>query len=258
MLNGEIIIILIAVVGGGFPPLIWLWFWLKEDAKKPEPKPLIVATFIGGMIGVPIAYALEKSLVNMLGFDLNLYLGGYLLFIFFMLIVSVEEFIKYFAARLIAFPNRYFDEPIDAMVYLISAALGFAALENILFFIGSLPDLTLFDFSSIPVKDLNIIIANNNMRFIGANILHVVTSGILGFFIGLSFYRGRFVKFVYILIGLSTGILLHTIFNFSIITYSTSPLIIFMFLWVVALVMILLFEKVKRVKNRYQKITNYE
>ena len=29
---------LFALIGGFVPALVWLWFWLKEDKQKPEPK----------------------------------------------------------------------------------------------------------------------------------------------------------------------------------------------------------------------------
>jgi len=44
---------------------VWLWFWLKEDAKRPEPKRLLFAAFAAGMIAVPFALSLEKFAVKL-------------------------------------------------------------------------------------------------------------------------------------------------------------------------------------------------
>ena len=49
-----------AFIGGLLPPLIWLYFLLKEDASHPEPRVLIALTFIGGMAAVPLALPLEQ------------------------------------------------------------------------------------------------------------------------------------------------------------------------------------------------------
>src|SRR3989344_60322 len=66
MVAEEIFILCVAVVGGGLPPLLWLWFWLNEETHK-EPKFLILATFVGGMITVPIALYFEELLDSFFG-----------------------------------------------------------------------------------------------------------------------------------------------------------------------------------------------
>lgn len=248
-----LITIAFVLVGGIFPPLVWLWFWLREDRKKPEPKSLILATFVGGMIAVPIALFLEQYLANKLSLNIggiaNLSTGVLLYTV--IIFVVVEELLKYLAAQGIAFPNRHFDEPIDAIIYMITAALGFAALENTLFLIKNLSPGHLLEFSSVilNLKDVSELVIGNNLRFIGANVLHVVASGVVGVFIGLSFYKKKATKFLYFLMGISAAILLHTLFNFLIIRSGDSLIKVFVLMWIAAIVLILLFEKVKRVKN---------
>src|SRR5680860_650469 len=41
---------MIAFVGGILPSILWLWFWLKEDRRNPEPKTLLTIIFIMGML----------------------------------------------------------------------------------------------------------------------------------------------------------------------------------------------------------------
>ncbi len=43
-------ILSIAFLGGVLPSLLWLWFWIKEESKKPEPKGLLAVVFILGMV----------------------------------------------------------------------------------------------------------------------------------------------------------------------------------------------------------------
>ncbi|MEK7599090.1 MAG: PrsW family glutamic-type intramembrane protease, partial [Patescibacteria group bacterium] len=119
----------LAVAGGALAGLIWLWFWLKEDC-HPEPRKIIILTFVIGAIGVPVAFLLEE-LSFYFGRSLGFWPAGSPTFILLMIWAVIEENIKYFAAYLAAFRRKFFDEPIDAPIYLIAAALGFAAVENI-------------------------------------------------------------------------------------------------------------------------------
>jgi len=243
----ELLTIFFAFIGGGIPPLIWLWFWIKEDKKHPEPKPLIIATFIGGMIAVPIAFIIEKELASQGIQSLLLGTAGEL-FTALIVLVAVEEFVKYIAAQSIAFPDKHFDEPVDAIIYMISAALGFAALENTLFLIDGLGNIGLVTGGLFATVGINEVLINNNLRFIGANVLHVVSSGIIGVFVGYSFYKHWTAKIIYFFGGLGIAVFLHAVFNFSIITYSDKPLVVFTHLWLMAILLIFLFERVKHIK----------
>src|SRR3989344_4852454 len=96
---------------------------------------------------------------------------------------GIEEFLKYGAAFVVAFhairinKNKYIDEPVDPLIYMITAALGFAALENTLFLINPLLG-----------GDALSGILTGNLRFIGASLLHVLASGVVGLAPGLGFY----------------------------------------------------------------------
>ena len=115
--------IAIAVVGGLVPALIWLWFWLREDKEKPEPKGLLALTFIGGMAAVIFVLPLEKFANTHIANQTTL------------LVVwsALEEIAKFAIVALIALKTPFANEPIDYPIYFITTALGFAALENTLF-----------------------------------------------------------------------------------------------------------------------------
>src|SRR3989344_3045443 len=186
-----------AFLGGILPALLWLWFWLKEDGKNPEPKRLIVAALVSGMLAVPIALYFEgvaKSAIQS---------GFYLLLAW----AIIEEVAKYLGAYIVAFrsicldKSKCMDEPIDPAIYLISAALGFAALEKSLFLLAPVGQ-GIFFASLI----------TGNLRFVGAMVLRVVASGALGLAMGLSFYKSAAAKRLYFALGLCTSIALHTLF----------------------------------------------
>jgi len=118
-------------------------------------------------------------------------------------VALVEEFLKFLVVKEKVLRNPEFDEPIDAMIYMIISALGFAAGENILILVPLKYTL----FSEIFGVSL--------LRFLGATFLHALCAAIIGFFIGLSFFeekrRGKLIFF-----GLTLAILLHGFYNFSI------------------------------------------
>lgn len=220
--------IVYALLGGILPVLLWLWFWLKEDAKKPEPLGLIALSFVAGMVAVIVALGLEKLAT------LFIERGTLLLFAW----ATIEEVVKFSTVILIGLRSRFFDEPVDALVYMITAALGFAALENTLFLIGPLANGGYLES-----------LVTGNLRYIGATLLHVAASGVMGAFIAASFYKGRAVRVLSAALGLFFAIVLHTLFNFFIILEDGKyTFIVLMGLWFVITAIIFLFEQIKKIK----------
>jgi len=264
MLENNVLLLFFAILGGVIPPLIWLFFWLHEDA-HPEPKPMIVATFLGGVLIVPLAIILENIFTPQALFSLADQAYSVLqnvpfpfqtpeslmLFAALLPAVLIEEGLKFGAFFFIAYRNKNFDEPVDALVYLITAALGFAAFENILFFLSNSGAGDVLTTHNIFLSaDLPRAFIVNNLRFIGANLLHIVASGFIGVAIGLSFYKTSMRKFWYIFIGFIAATLLHLFFNYFIIIFRESPVTVFVALWVLAILLILLFERVKEVRKK--------
>lgn len=218
----------IAFLCGLIPALFWLWFWLREDKKSPEPLLLIIITFLAGMAVVPLVLPLQRLAID-------LYVGDNLMLAW----VIIEEVLKYAVALLVVFWNKAVDEPIDFIIYLIAIALGFAALENALFM---LTPLLADDYLTMTIT--------GSFRFLGATLLHVLASATIGACLALAFYRSQMVKFIYSVVGLFLAIVLHTLFNFFIIR-SSEPgreggvLAVLLFVWMGIIVLLLLFEKIK-------------
>ncbi len=220
----------VAFLAGLIPALFWLWFWLREDHKRPEPILLIVITFLAGMLVVPIALPLEKLAID-------LYTGANVMFMW----VVIEEVLKYAAALLIIFWNRAVDEPIDYIVYMIAVALGFASLENTLFLLNPL---SLNEYTTTAIT--------GSFRFLGSTLLHVLASATIGVFIAFAFYKSATQKFLYGTFGLFIAILLHALFNFFIMDASGGGiLIIFLFVWMGIVILFLLFEKIKLLETSH-------
>lgn len=223
-----------AFFGGLLPAALWLWFWLKEDSIHPEPRGLIVITFGAGMVAVVFTLFLQQFIYH----HTTSYIAETSI-TFYFLLALVEEVLKYVAAYIVALRSRAFDEPIDALIYLVTAALGFTALENAFFLFGPLSSGNILD-----------TVVTGNMRFVGASVLHVMTSAIVGLSLALSFYKSRTVRRYMILIGILVATLLHTLFNLSIMSNSGSNLFVtFLVLWFSVIGLLLFFEKIKRLNQ---------
>ncbi len=216
-----------ALFGGVLPAILWLWFWLKEDSSHPEPRGLIVVTFLSGVVAVILVLPFQKIVYAY--FENSV-------FITFFLWAMIEELFKFGAAYVVALRNKAVDEPIDMIIYMVTAALGFVALENTLFLIN-------------PILDGNVIdsIVTGNLRFIGTSLLHIVSSAIIGIFMAFTFYSNKSIKRLYLWCGLILSIILHTLFNLSIIEENgNNTFITFSVLWISVVGLLLCFEKIKR------------
>jgi len=216
-------------------------FWLQEDNNHPEPLKRILKAFFGGMLMVPIALFLQLTLhktfeipYNILDLLRTSFLGGSLaVFIF----AGIEEALKFLAAYFIGIRSEDSDEAVDVMVYMIAAALGFAALEN-----------TLHLFTPLLAGETTAAFFTGNMRFIGATLIHVSSSAVVGFALALAFFQKKSSRIEHIIFGLFIATLLHTIFNLFIINrqalHTIGALIL---VWIGTLILFFLFEKIKHV-----------
>ena len=233
MISGETI--LFASLGGFGPALLWLWFWRHEDAHR-EPWKLTLLAFFTGMITVALVIPIQKQAVVF-------FTGSAVIFIW----AVIEELLKFLMAYVAVLRNKEVNEPIDPMIYMITIALGFAAVENTLFLINPIANSGVLDS-----------IMTGNFRFLGASLLHVLSSSMVGAMLGLSFYRKRVFKIEYTVIGLILAIGLHSLFNFLILkTTGAEVLRVFVLVWLGIVAMLLVFEKVKRIQRPHivHKIT---
>ncbi len=219
----------IALVGGILPALLWLWFWLHEDRLSPEPRRLIIYTFLGGMAAVAVALIAEQRIALLFP------LGSLIIIVLW---AATEELVKFGSAWFIALRRPENDEPIDSMVYLITAAVGFAALENVLFLLG-------------PLGGGNFVntFVTSNLRFVGSTLLHIVSSSAVGIFLAFSFCELRNIKRISAICGLILAIALHTLFNFFILKSENNLFAVFGFVWIGVIILFLFFEAIKR-RNR--------
>ncbi len=225
---GEFAPVLLAAVGGAFPALAWLWFWLREDSKHPEPRQLIALAFFMGMLTVAITIPVQKA-VELIITDTTYK---------FIAWSFIEEILKFLVASAAILWRKDVDEPVDPVMYMITLALGFAAVENTLFLLSPLAGNTLLEAA-----------LTGNLRFIGATLLHVFTSAVVGLFIAMSFYKRPRTRRYYAFAGVLTASILHSMFNFFILTTADQNLFrTFAFVWLGVIAVLAVLEYVKRIK----------
>jgi len=221
------------------PPLVWLLFWLHED-RHPEPKHLVLLTFAAGIfsalaaVGVELAFFGTEPVLRgvaarwfpaLLGMPLAVFSG----------VALIEEYVKYLAVKLAVFSRPEFDEPVDAMVYMVTAALGFAAIENVIFLVPVFEQGFGYGFE----LTLN--------RFLGANLLHALSSAIVGYAVArhhFSPWRRHAVA-----AGVFLAAVLHALFNSFIIIKDTVPGILLLVILLLSLMSIVVFVEFERLKK---------
>lgn len=217
------------------PPILWLLFYLRED-RHPEPKRLLFLVFIGGMASTLLAIVGECIFIRLFGGSCSTSTSPNLSpLVLFFGIALIEEYVKYFTVKTLVLRKPDFNEPVDAMIYMMTAALGFAALENTLFIFP------LFQQSFLAGLEITA------SRFLGANLLHALSSGIVGFFLARAFFSPR--RHHFIALGILIATVLHTLFNFFILIrgeVSQATGYVVVLLLIMAIMVFINFEKLKK------------
>jgi len=166
------------------PTFFLLWHFHHADKYKSEPVSLLIITFaIGGVLAL-VASLVEPNLPKNAG------RAG--TFLYFLLGVGlIEEFAKFLAVRVWAYRSKHFNETMDGVIFGITAALGFATVENIFY---------VFDYGGT-VAIFRAFVSVPGHAFYGA---------IMGFYLGQAKFQH---KWWLALVGLALATLLHGIFD---------------------------------------------
>lgn len=163
----EIVNIFIVLIAAFAPALVWLFFFLREDV-HPEPRRLIAKVFLFGAIASAPTFLIQS------GAD-ALFQERFTLLV--ILLALIEEAFKFLAAWLAVRKDPAFDEPIDAMIYMVAASLGFATVENV-FITGSAYPLSASLGAFLVAGGA---LSTLTYRFVGATLLHVLASALFGY-----------------------------------------------------------------------------
>jgi len=208
--------VIFALVFSILVALFWLKRFRRMDKYEKEPERLIYLAFFAGALAI-LPSALLESFVNWTNFSHSPPLGY--LFLAFLWVGIVEEFFKYLAVRLTVYRSNQFNEVMDGMIYMISAALGFAAAENVGYMLG-------FGFFVGLVRAI--------LSYLG----HVSFSAILGYYLGKAKIQRQG---NWLWIGFIWAISLHWLYDAFFVIGTTHSSLGFLFLglvvWVFGLIL---------------------
>lgn len=182
--------LVICTILGLIPILIWGYIFLRRHKENKEHKKIIIMTFIGGIVSVtPLlvykyswqffpwinAFLWTRSLnTDVLGLS-AFTLIPLPVFATFMFVGVIEEISKIFTVKLV---NQNFLKDIeDAITLSIVAALGFAFIENIIYF-----------YNISQIRGVHQLAGPFIFRSLFSTFAHVMFSGIFGYFYGVAHF----------------------------------------------------------------------
>lgn len=216
------LILLLAVSIG--PGLLWVYFFYRKDKYDPEPISLVLKSFLYGILAVFPAVLFEYPFSQLIARPPNLFV---LLILTILVIGLVEEVMKYIVIRYTVYKSDEFNEVVDGIIYLVSAGLGFAAFENLLY-------------SSVLGFKVGLI------RAFVTSLVHASFSGILGYYLGRTKLEGK-THLVYI--GLVQVVVLHGVYDFLVMGNLISTV------YVIGLVVLLYFYLAFLIKKALRRST---
>ena len=174
------------------PGIFWLWFFVRKDVYRPEPRRLLIGTFLLGVaVTIPVALA-EAALLGGSAVSDEVALGP-LALTMLVVVGPVEELGKFAVVRLVPYRSLYFDEPMDGLVYAAAASLGFASLENFAYVLAFGPA---------------VILVRGPISTLG----HLVLSSAWGYPLGLRTQSRNGIGFL-VVAGLAIAAMAHGVFN---------------------------------------------
>ena len=203
---------------------------------------MILGIFLwGALITLPVFFV--QIGLKLLLDQVNASLLVYEIVYWFLIISLSEEFFKYLVVRIKVMNSPNLDEPVDIMIYMVVAALGFAAIENILYLFVPVDQIS---FNQLIDRTMLI----SFIRFIGATFLHTLCSAVIGYALAISLcdQKNRFLEVIF---GVITAVALHGLYDFSIMTLSGPIRFIVPAIIIIVLAFLVFtgFERLKKMKS---------
>ncbi len=187
--------------------LIIIW---RIDRYDREPFSLLIINYIYGAVGAILLAIIGSGLVTgLLSYIMN---NEEMILRFQTIIVApvVEETTKgFFLFLMIA--NKKFDNITDGIVYGGAIGLGFGMTENFFYFLF---------YSQSFSGWLTIVI----IRTLFSGVMHCVSTGTLGAFLGYAKFKPKIVKITFPIAGLAIAMFIHFLWNLSVSLESTAIL----------------------------------
>ena len=234
-------LILISVLSAVIPMILYLVLIWRFDIYEREPFRLVFQSYLWGAVGAVLLAMLFSIFLNT---SLSFFIPSKRLLNridTFYIAPFVEEITKGLFL-LILVNSKKFDNVTDGLVYGGAIGLGFGMTENFLYFVSfgkTFPEL----FSLIIIR-----------TFFSA-VMHCVSTGTLGAFLGYAKFNKTVHKIAFPIIGLIIAMFIHFSWNFSVSYKSTAGLgLLFMFFTILIFIGVFWLSILKEKKIIYNEL----
>lgn len=179
------------------PGLLICWYIYRMDKYEREPPfPLFVSFWLGALATLGVikleTWAAYRPWLQDEGVLLTLFSS-------FIVVALMEELVKYLCLFLYPYQSRFFNEPMDGIVYAVMIGMGFATLENLMYALQyGLETIILRAFTAVPA--------------------HAAFAVIMGYYFGKAkFEEDPKVRRKRLLYALLAPLLIHGVYDFLIL-----------------------------------------
>jgi protease PrsW len=191
--------------------LIWMVYFFRIDFFEKEKIFLVIITTIAGMMVTFLAFPIYRYFNHNLNFHIQGDIVNDFLYCTFG-IGLIEETVKLLPFLILLIFTRVLNEPYDYILYCILPALGFAFIENILYF--SRGDL-------LAIQG----------RALISTVSHMFDTSIVGYGLVLSRYRYKINQFLFFIPFFLLAIIAHGFFDFWLICDQVKDLALITFIY---------------------------
>ena len=130
MLGVDSLRFFVIIIASLIPGILWVRFFHLKDRVDQEPAYMLIRTFAAGAASVGLAAMLEWPFREWLTANASVLQQ---LFVAFVVIGLGEELLKALAVYVAAYRRDEFNEPVDGIIYGVTAGIGFSVVENVLY-----------------------------------------------------------------------------------------------------------------------------
>src|ERR1700688_4496794 len=166
-----------AAIAAFVPSLALLALVYSRDRYEKEPKWLVAKLYVMSILAIAMAFVLESATGPRLTGAVVVVLGSGLL------VGLIEEGSKFSVLVFGTRRNRHFNEPVDGMIYASAVALGFAAIESLLYILRTYDVGLAYHLSPSTASHLALT-TTAPVRALVGNLGHLTWTGIIGYAYG--------------------------------------------------------------------------
>lgn len=187
-----------ALLMAGVPAMLWLGYFYSQDRVEPEPRSYVLGCYLlGGFVAAPSA----AFLVALTGPATSMQVLSVERWIYAIAIVGLaQEACKYVVIRYTLYLSPEFDEPLDGIIYMSAAGIGFATYESLHY---------------LQASGGQIFLSAGAAQCVVTTLAHASFAGVLGFALGRAKFPGSRAphRSITILVGLMAAALLNGCFQ---------------------------------------------